>query len=274
MNQRKSKIFFILFSIAILSSCYDHTEGCRDINALNFDVTADKDCEDDCCKYPDVYINFRLFKDSITIDTNTILVNDYNDTFRIKYFRMYVSGFKMINDLDDTLELLNEIPVGFNENGKIEYHNINFTVAKFKTDSRSYKLGKLKKLDKYKEMIFDFGLNSRINHGLMDKVNISNPLNTANNDMYLDSISGYHFLKLEIEMSDKFIRSVYITGDEYLSKISILSNLDLRERENHYINLDIDVSKWLLPIDFYKNSDEIRNSLLNNLNKSLILYKK
>ena len=274
MNQIKSKIFFILFSITIFSSCYEHTEGCRDINALNFDVSADKDCEDNCCKYPDVFINFSLVNDSVTIDTNTILVNDFNDTFRIKYFRMYLSGFKLINHQNDTLELVNKIPVGINENGKTEYKSINFPVVKLQAKSRSYKTGKLQKLDEYKEISFDFGLNPTINHGIMDKVDLSNPLNTTNNDMYQDSISGYHFLKLEIEMRDKFIRSVYITGDEYLKKINLSSNLELKERENHYINLEIDVSKWLFPIDFYKNSDEIRNSLLNNLKKSFILYKK
>ncbi len=274
MKQITNSVLIFFFFIIIFSSCYEHTEGCRDINALNFDVTADKDCEDDCCKYPDVYIDFRLFNDSITIDTNTILVNDFNDTFRIKYFRMYLSDFKLINNRNDTFELLNEIPVGININGKIEYKNINSPIVKLQTKTRSYKLGNLQKLDKYKEMTFDFGLKPTINHGIMDKIDLSSPLNTANNDMYLDSISGYHFLKLEIEMSDKFIRSVYITGDEYLSKISILSNLDLRERENHYIYLEIDVSKWLLPIDFNKNSDKIRNSLLFNLQNSLILYKK
>ncbi len=271
MNQAKNKLLILVLFVNLFSSCYEHTEGCRDINALNFDVVADKDCEDNCCKYPNVYLDFKLFKDSITVDTNTILVNNFNDTFRIKYFRMYLSDFSLINTQNDTIELLNKIKYGIEKNDKIEYDNINFPVLKLKAKPQSYNLGNLKVLNKYSELIFYFGIKSTINHAIMDKLDISNPLSFKDNDMYINTDSGYYFLKMNLEMADSTIKNINISGDKYLSKINIKHNFDLSERKNHYISLHLDVSKWLLPVDFNKNNDEITNNLLDNLNKSMIL---
>jgi len=271
MNQIKNKLLVLFLLVSLFSSCYEHEEGCRDINALNFDVAADKDCENNCCKYPDVYINFRLTNDSITVDTNTILANNLNDTIRIKYFRMYLSGFKIINTHNDTLILLNKIQTGTDEDGKTEYKYINFTVAKVKAKSQTYNLGNLTKLDNYNEFIFDFGIDSLVNHSILDKVNISNPLSIKDNDMYISTSLGYYFLKMEIEMPDNTIKYVYISGDKFQSTISINKDLDLRERTNHYIDLDLDISKWLLPVDLNKKDDELKAILLHNLNKSMII---
>jgi len=265
-------IFFLL--LTAFSSCYEHTEGCRDLNALNFDVVADKDCDDDCCKYPEVYINFSLIKDSIEVDTNSILVNRFNDTFRITELKMYFTGFKLLNTTGDTVILKNSIKIGINASSETIYEDTNYTAVKINLNQSSFKIGTLNFRDNYKQMDFSFGISPLINKVKLDKINTSSPLSILENDMYIDSIQGFYFLKINFKFPDLTSKAIYISGDNNYIPLTLKSELNLSDRENHYLKLDLDISKWILPLDLRKNNIEIESFLKTRLNESLILYKK
>jgi hypothetical protein len=120
-------------------------------------------------------------------------------------------------------------------------------------------------------MDFLFGLKPSVNNAILDKVKISNPLSTVENDMYIDSIQGFYFLKLKIEFNDLSSKTFYISGNENSVPISLKSEFNLTERENHYINLSLDVSRWILPMDLRKNNIEVEKYLKNHLSESFFL---
>ncbi|MFT7606827.1 MAG: hypothetical protein ACI8VT_004430, partial [Saprospiraceae bacterium] len=42
-------LFALFLSLLLIISCKDRIDGCRDIEATNYDVSADDPCSDDCC---------------------------------------------------------------------------------------------------------------------------------------------------------------------------------------------------------------------------------
>ncbi|HHH52117.1 MAG TPA: hypothetical protein ENK91_00520 [Bacteroidetes bacterium] len=271
MKKTINNLFIISLIAITLVSCYEHTEGCRDLNALNFDVVADIDCMDKCCKYPEVNISFNIINDSVGVDSNTTLVNGFLDTFRITELKMYLSDFYLLNEYGDTFAINNSIKEGYYNSGEKVYKDTNYTVSKINLNIHNYNIGSIKKRDTYQQMDFLFGLKPSVNNAILDKVKISNPLSTVENDMYIDSIQGFYFLKLKIEFNDLSSKTFYISGNENSVPISLKSEFNLTERENHYINLSLDVSRWILPMDLRKNNIEVEKYLKNHLSESFFL---
>ena len=270
---QKNSIFIFLFFLAIsfsISSCYTHEEGCKDVNATNFDVTVDEPCEDECCTYPKVnlYVNF-LFNDTISIDTNTYFTNNFGDSLRIKYLRIYLSDFKLTNNEDEEFLLKQEITIGKSENDNINYENVNYSSAKVKPEGSKYTLGTLSKLLLYKKVEFKFGLDSTINHSVISKISSSSSLFPTTDSMYIDQELGYHFLKMEIEIKGKNNRKIFVSGIENIRTKIIENDIDFTKREDHSLILNIDMNKWFLDIDFSNETDnQISQKLVNNLKGS------
>lgn len=76
--------FWLLLPIVLLmSACYDPTEGCLDIEATNYDVSADDPCPT-CCKYPSI---------SLQVQHNVVLPTLPDTSFSMKYATKYQSPF-------------------------------------------------------------------------------------------------------------------------------------------------------------------------------------
>lgn len=272
--KNKKILYLFVFSVAIsIISCYDHEEGCKDINASNFDVTVDEPCEDDCCNYPKVnlYISF-VFDDSISIDTNNYFTNNFGDSLRFKFLRMYLSDFKLTNIDNEEFLLKQEITIGKNENETISYENVNFSSAKIKPEESKYTVGTLSKLSEYKKVKFKFGLDSTVNHSVIGKISSASALYPSTDSMYIDQELGYYFLKMDLEIKNKTTNQIYISGIENIETIVIEESIDFTKREDHSLILKLNLNKWFLDIDFNNDSDiQISKKLSNNLGSAFSL---
>ncbi|MCB9284441.1 MAG: hypothetical protein H6563_10240 [Lewinellaceae bacterium] len=89
-----------LFLCFLLPACYEKQEGCLDINATNFDVTADVACSD-CCTYPQ--LSLKLEHKAVLPDTtlpfrydSLYYVAAYPDVkFRFHRLRYYLSDIRL-----------------------------------------------------------------------------------------------------------------------------------------------------------------------------------
>ena len=92
----------LFFYLVVGSACYQKEEGCLDIKAVNFDVSADIACED-CCEYPELSI--RLDHKAILPDTtlpfrydSLFYVAAYPDVkFRFHRLRYYLSDIRLVS---------------------------------------------------------------------------------------------------------------------------------------------------------------------------------
>ncbi len=67
----------------MLTGCYEPKEGCLDIDATTYDVSADDPC-DDCCEYPVL---------SLLMQHHVVLATQPDTSFSMKYDSLYPSPF-------------------------------------------------------------------------------------------------------------------------------------------------------------------------------------
>ena len=269
MRIKINKIYLWLPVLFIVSSCYKAPEGCTDPNALNYDVVADVSCDNNCCNYPSVYIDFSFVYDTITIDTNSYFVNTSNDTFRISYLKFFLAGFTFYND-NDTIEVINPITLGIEENNDIVYKNINYPVAKININKKTFNTGTIKKRALFDNVYFSFGIDSTVNHAAdISKLKSSHPLYQSVDSMHIDKIQGFYFLKMTIDGKNKS-RDIAILGDENKLDIVLPGKYDFTKRENHTIKLKLDTKIWFKDIDLLNDEENlIIKNLMKNLKNSL-----
>ncbi len=75
----------LIFSLTILLvGCFQPKEGCLDVRATNYDVSADDPCADNCCVYPAV---------SITFQHRVVLPTEPDTAYTMRYDSIYPSPF-------------------------------------------------------------------------------------------------------------------------------------------------------------------------------------
>jgi len=261
---------FIFVLIALNNSCYKHEEGCRDVNALNYNVMADNDCEENCCKYPNVSLDFKLYFDTVRIDTNTFFANDFGDSLRVRLLRMYFSNFAMIKNNAGFLPMHKLQTLGIGNDSIPVFKSIDYTSVKVNETGRSFGIGTLNKLAKFDGVDFSFGIDSIINHADIRKITTSNYLHQFSDSMYINRDTGYYFMKLFVDVKNKPEKDIEIFGDKYLTRINLRGQIDFEERDNHLLPIKFDLNKWMHNIDFSgESNDKIANSLVLNLNNAL-----
>ena len=261
--------------LILFNSCYKHQDGCRDTNALNYDVIADVDCDDNCCKYPKVSIDFNMYVDTVTIDTNTYFSNNSVDSLRIRQLRMYFSDFVLLDESGIAHPLYNEIKIGIGNDSLPKYKTIAYNSVKISEKAGRFGIGTLDKLNVYKQIDFAFGIDSLVNHSDIGKITTSSYLHQFSDSMYINRMEGYYFMKFIVDVKDKAQREITILGDDNLQRLNLKGNIDFQDRENHILPVRIDLIKWLKNVDFtVQNDDEIKNALLQNLNSSMDIFEK
>jgi len=120
-NLKKNHKFliFILGLLCFLSSCHEDKEGCLDLYSTNYDVTADKSCED-CCTYPKLKINLSHKIDtSNTADTvllssfrqNLAYINNLSQQYVLKTSDFFVREIALITESDQFILTTDNIKI-------------------------------------------------------------------------------------------------------------------------------------------------------------------
>lgn len=76
----------------LLSACYEPKKGCIDINAVNFDATADENC---CCQYPRLILQVEQRYDTLTYREGDPYPLPSGQWFRLNKVIFYLSDFRV-----------------------------------------------------------------------------------------------------------------------------------------------------------------------------------
>ena len=87
----RNLLLFLSSVVLFFTACYQPKEGCLDINATNFDATADEEC---CCQYPVLQLKFKHFASGNEFSASDTILNDFGQQFRIPSFAFYFSDFE------------------------------------------------------------------------------------------------------------------------------------------------------------------------------------
>jgi hypothetical protein len=267
-------VFLLLFTCSLSwTACYDSPEGCRDINASNYDVKADIDCENDCCKYSDLILSINHLYGEIEIDTNSIISHPQSGDIRIRSLVFFLTDISLKNGSEHQQSKTTEtIQVGIESNGETEFLNHLFPVAKIKLGKTDdYVLGNFRNADLYKATAFDFGIKDSINFGDLSNIPSSNPLYQNPDSMYISKTEGFYFLKASIAYGLEEEKDILISGSQNKIMLDFDHNFDFRNRGSRIMNCVIDYEKWLKEINFETDSDDlIKEKLSQNLPSSIL----
>ncbi len=110
--------YCLLLSLLFLSlGCYEPEEGCLDINATNYDVSADDPCPD-CCTYPSLSLLFQHYVTLATMPDTSFAMKygtrypspmDTNHLFYIDRGRFFISNLKLVKANGEELGVLDSV---------------------------------------------------------------------------------------------------------------------------------------------------------------------
>ncbi len=268
------RLKILLFAFCFLYSCASKKDGCLDINATNFDVSADQSCGD-CCTYPTLKLTFShkivpaVNPDSTAnfkYNTAYQIPFDTSEVFDIERIRFHVSNFKLI-DLQgnkigvlDTIQLENDFGPFTVEDNFAKVDRDIFTASSIGTFIGG---------GQYVGAEFEIGLDSEIQNAKPASTPSNHPLNINNDSLLYDSIQNTYLTSLIILNRDT-LSSTDSTEIKLYESVSIPINFGLPvtiyEGFNLNIQIQIDYLKWFENIDIQlANIEEIELQILENL---------
>ena len=233
----------ILFALCVaiwaltFSSC--KKEGCRNPEAINYDIDAKKNC-DDCCKFEtfgrvNIELKHKVGNTVLKLDTMKF-VNPFNRKFEVTKLIYYLSNFV------------------FHRADGSSYRTTNvFYIDAADSTTTKLTFGSVPN-GQYTSLSFIFGLDeaTNVDRGLIDT--------TPNNDMRWPQQmgGGYHYMKLEgryisdsstVEEFNTHTGIAYRVADSTFVQNFIDHNLDLPNimSVNHNkwsIHLEHDINQW------------------------------
>jgi hypothetical protein len=198
-------LLLIAFFAVSLWACESPTRGCLDIEAENFDPSADKPCEDGCCQYPSLVCKVSLLFNGEIWKADNPYQNSANQLFKIKSIAFYLSDFKMYKDIAP-IEVVDSISLkqfGQNNDTLTTIFRDDFllfrrggTLANSPVDNE---VGIFRSSGAFNRASLQLGLDADANRVVSRPVTpASHPLARQADSLWLDPAKGYVWMRLVI----------------------------------------------------------------------------
>ena len=279
-NVGKTGLFFIF----LLTNCFEPQDGCLDLNATNYDVSADDFCSN-CCTYPSLSLAFRHLV-VLPDDPDTTIFFRYNtyyptpmnlsDTFTIERIRYFLSDIRLVKFNGEEVRVLDSIDVeinGVDERIEDSYGKIDRDI--FKTIN----VGTIVTNGVFKSIRFNVGLDANERKIDPETVETASQLYVQTDTLLYDTLNMNYLSSLVIfnrdtlSMMDSTV--VKILEETNLIEVPFSESYDLSPGSNIKITIDIDYLSWFKGIDI-KNEPvnaALRSKFLENIVTSFSISK-
>ncbi len=269
--------FAPLLLLTVLTSCYEPKEGCLDVRAVNYDVTADDPCSD-CCTYPALKVTFRHQAvwppnpdTSITFRYDTPYPSplDKFHYFKVGRFRFLLSGIHLLDSQGNPILLQDSL--GFTDPAGNEFFAEN-NFAKLDRDIiQTRSLGTLIAETQTDQVELTIGLPSSLRHALPSDLPADHPLSTADTLLY-DTLQGYRsgFVKLYRDTLPGTPADTLVFFENLELTLPLPAPLQIRP--GHHVKLTFTINYLALfdGIDFVgEPTESIKNKLWQNLSSAI-----
>ncbi len=196
------KPFLYIFPILFFQNCTQPTEGCLDVRATNFDVTASKGCEKNCqCTYPSLLVSTDYVYGVNSLLFNTTYKNNNGDSFRIISSQFYLSDFQLINDKNQTYRTIDSVALT-RATDTIKVLN-NYALAG-KSNGFDFTIGTFNGVGIFTKIKCRVGLEDVALKTIPSKMPSAHPLSIKSDSMYISSMNQYIFQKFVIAKGVNF----------------------------------------------------------------------
>jgi hypothetical protein len=223
------RFYFFLPILVLLAGCYEPKSGCLDLEATNYDVSADDQCPD-CCKFPTLSLQVQHLVSLPTLPDSLFSMKyatgyqsayDTNDLFLIDRGRFFISDLKLVRPTGEEVGVLDSVWLPTNNGDSILVEN-NF--SKHDRDIfQAATLGTVRTVGLFSGVKFTLGVSQKVlDEVQIDSVSTGNALAVKSDTLSYDSITGI--------IPNRLIVSRIIMGDTIAN--------DFRFYEPREISLD------------------------------------
>lgn len=184
-----------------LSACFEPKEGCLDLGAVNFDASADKDCESDgcACIYPRLQVTVDQRYDSLAYRRDSTYLSTNGTRFRLHDVAFYLSDFEVVKSgvsysVSDTLGL-RVYGASVSDTQRQVFRN-DFRLVRLET--QQYPIGTFRESGIFSEVRIRLGLSAVANHVIAALAPATHPLARQVDSLWLHPAAGYVFMKVEV----------------------------------------------------------------------------
>ena len=260
----KGAVFFALALLATLAACYEPQEGCLDVEAVNYDLQADKSNNEECI-YPQLRLSLRhVYSKADTTYRLGLADSVYYDSqghpFRINSIRYYLSNFHLIfadgqeAEVAETIEIEIPQPDGSTLLREVED---NFSLARPQV-TQNYTVGTLRKSGEVREIRFDLGVAGLANQAGPASFPDNHPLGLIDSSLYFNQDSGYVFQYIELFRdtiaADTVPATLRIGTTPYLREVRLPVSFTKARGYHIQVNMQADYSYWFQNIDARQDS--------------------
>lgn len=257
-------ILALLLLSMIVGGCYQAKDGCLDIYATNFDVTADNNC---CCNYPVLQLEFTHklgTRDYNSVDTIT---NDIGQSFKINAFSLYLSGIEFTGTSGNKFSTSDTIHLPGEKNTIVLAKDI----ALVRANTSNVNLGSLIQREDYLKVVFNVGVPEEADGVSFSKIPSSSNLSIQPDSLFDESL-GYVSLKyvfsdgVSLDSKERSIRvfeKIPLSFDFLLAQKSAFNTCMILEIDHERLFHDVDVK-----ID---GDHTIKSKIVANLQSAITL---
>ncbi len=264
--------------LVLLPGCFEPEEGCLDVEALNYDIDADSEC-DGCCVAPTMTLGVRhrfvvddvvnrVFPHSSVFDPSTHL-DDFGQAFQFKEIRYFLSNLRLSRVNGTHLGALDSLLIALDD-GRVTSTAVvenNFALVESSILS-DYDIGRIRGNGSFTSLDFIFGVAEPADEALIGELPDDHPLNDST--MYISTKEGLLFLDMEIYTdtiaSQRDSLRVQLDNTDLLSALSLPVDFMLNPGFNVEIVLQADYASMLQGVNVRSdNAATIRQKIVDNL---------
>lgn len=241
---------YLFLLLLLLSSCYKEVEGCLDARAVNFDVTADKNC---CCTYPKLQFEVRHRYGKANLANDQAFIAASKDSFRIEKFNLLLS--------DVVLKAQNK-SYQIADSTLIEGRYIKPDIVAISPDVFNYKIGNFPYAASFTKISFQLGIDDELDAISPTTWSSSSVLN--NESLYDTSTSSYYGVVISLLGPNDQQIEIKIPNKTIRKSLSFDINMASRLRKDFTVELSIDYQEIFDGLDL-ENPSRAKAQIQNKL---------
>jgi hypothetical protein len=270
-------ITYHLLLITLISSCYTPTDGCLNIDATNYNASADEPC-DDCCTFPNLNLKIThrittqgtFGQDSIINHSADSTFSNGTNKFQIKGMEFYLSDFQLVMSDGSIAEVEDKMTFMIYEDAISQTSKDTTIKDDFVLVSRSsfnYRIGEFRKPGSFVALRFTVGIDEKLSSIDADTLASSHPLSSENLMHFSSRDSGFVYQEFSLvndTLTDPTEVYVYQMGKETANSIQLIRPF-FRELEPGFdveIPVRVNYTTWLKGINFADDDMETIKSMI------------
>lgn len=263
---RSFSIVFFVFFILFFSGCQVPEEGCTDVAASNFDITALKTCATNCCVYPQLKIRTQFLwgSDAVFFDLNTPYKIGL-DSVKFLSAQLYISAISFTPLAGGKNVSVSDSIALYRANDTIMRPNNYALIGK--NYGFNYTLGSFTGFGSYNYAHFTVGLDSVSNMVIPSKMPASSPFAVKADSAYDNKNSTFIFQKFIFVKGANYKDTVQI-NIENAQTIDAGCRLTFIRGFDAVMPFKIDYKKLFLDVNVQSDPNTIAQKIVSNYTNS------